>query len=69
MSHKYQLRQLVRLIRPALSQGRASSGGIFEVTRLMPADQTGEFSYRIKSSDAGERAVRESEITARVSEA
>jgi hypothetical protein len=33
----------------------------------MPADQTGEFSYRIKSSGSGERAVRESEITARVS--
>jgi len=34
----------------------------------MPADQSGEVSYRIKSS-AGERAVREGEILARVSEA
>ncbi len=68
MSHKYQVRQLVRLIRPGFSDNRASAGGVYEVTRLMPADQTGEFSYRIKSSGAGERAVRESEITARVSD-
>lgn len=69
MSHKYQVRQLVRLIRPGFSDSRSSSSGIYEVTRLMPADQTGEVSYRIKSSGAGERAVRESEITARVSNA
>jgi hypothetical protein len=67
MSHKYQVRQLVRLTRPGFSDNRASSSGIYEVTRLMPADQTGEFTYRIKSSNSGERAVRESEITARVS--
>ena len=62
MSHKFSLRQMVRLTRPAFSDNRASSSGIYEVARLMPADQTGEFSYRIKSG-AGERAVRESEIT------
>jgi hypothetical protein len=67
MSHKFSLRQMVRLTRPAFSDNRASSSGIYEVTRLMPADQTGEFSYRVKSSGAGERAVRESEITAGVS--
>jgi hypothetical protein len=67
MSHKYHLRQMVRLTRPAFSDNRASSNGIYEVTRLMPADQTGEFSYRIKSPVGGERAVREGEITARVS--
>jgi hypothetical protein len=33
----------------------------------MPADETGEVSYRIKSSGFGERAVRESEISARAS--
>jgi hypothetical protein len=44
---------------------RASPSDVYEVTRLMPADQSGEVSYRIKSS-GGERAVRESEITARV---
>ena len=66
MSHKYRVSQLVRLVRPGFSDHRSSSGEIYEVTRLMPADQTGEVSYRIKSSGAGERAVRESEITARV---
>lgn len=68
MSHKYHVRQLVRL-RPGFSVGRASSSDIYEVTRLMPADETGEVSYRIRASGAGERAVRESEITARVSAA
>jgi hypothetical protein len=51
-----------------LSDTRASASGVYEVTRLMPADQTGEVSYRIKSS-GGERAVRESEIAARVTDA
>ena len=69
MSHKYHLRQMVRLARFGFSDTRANSSGLYEVTRLMPADQTGEVSYRIKSSGAGERAVRESEITARVLDA
>ena len=68
MSHKFQLRQMVRLARFGLSDTRASANGVYEVTRLMPADQTGEVSYRIKSS-GGERAVRESEILARVTDA
>ncbi len=68
MTHKYHLRQLVRLSRPGISDSRVSTNGIYEVTRLMPADQTGEFSYRIKSAAGGERAVREGEITARVSD-
>jgi hypothetical protein len=68
MSHKYQVRQLVRLTRLGFPDNRTSTGGVYEVTRLMPADQTGEFSYRIKSSAGGERAVREGEITARVSD-
>jgi len=67
MSHKYQVHQLVRVNHPHISDKRASSSGIYEVTRLMPADQTGEVSYRIKSSGFGERAVRESEISARAS--
>ena len=67
MSHKYHLRQLVRLARPGYSDHRTGTSGIYEVTRLMPADQTGEVSYRIKSSGAGERAVRESEISAGLS--
>jgi hypothetical protein len=68
MTHKYQVRQLVRLSRPGFTDSRASTSGFYEVTRLMPADQTGEFSYRIKSSAGGERAVREGEITARASD-
>jgi len=40
---------------------RTSASSIYEVVRQMPADQTGELSYRIKSGTV-ERAVRESEI-------
>lgn len=69
MSHKFHVRQLVRLARAGFPDNRASPSGVYEVTRLMPADQTGEVSYRIKSAGAGERAVRESEITARTPEA
>ena len=69
MSHKYRLRQLVRLARPGSRDALASTNGIYEVVRLMPADQVGEFSYRVRSSGSGERAVRESEITAQVHEA
>jgi hypothetical protein len=68
MTHRYHVRQLVRLSRPSVADSRVGASGVYEVTRLMPADQTGEFSYRIKSSAGGERAVREDEITARVSD-
>ncbi len=61
MAHKFQLNQLVRLSHPRASSGQGG-GSVFQVTRLMPADETGEFSYRIKASGAGERAVRESEL-------
>jgi hypothetical protein len=63
MSYKYKIRQMVRLVRVPISDSRASGSGIYEVVRLMPADETGEVSYRIKSG-ATERAVRESEIRA-----
>ena len=68
MSHKYQLQQLIRLTHP-VSDGRAKSASIYEVTRLMPADETGEVSYRIKLSGFGERAVREFEIAGPASRA
>lgn len=68
MSHKYQVHQVVRILHPRISDKRASASGLYEVTRLMPADHTGEVSYRIKSDGFGERAVRESEIAARASE-
>jgi hypothetical protein len=65
MFYKYKIRQMVRLVRAPVSDTRASGSGsgIYEVTRLMPSDETGEVSYRIKSG-ATERAVRESEIRA-----
>ena len=69
MSHKYHLRQLVRLARFGFSDTRASANGLYEVTRLMPADETGEPSYRVKSSGFGERAVREFEIAGPASRA
>ena len=61
MSHKFKVRQRVRLARPRFSDGRTGGGGTYEIVRLLPADQTGEPAYRIKSSD-GERAVVESDI-------
>jgi hypothetical protein len=63
MSHKFKLRQRVRLARPRFSDGQSSAGGVYEIVRLLPADQTGEPAYRIKSA-GGERAVLESEIAA-----
>ena len=62
MTHKYQVRQLVLLANPCSYKGRPNSTGVFEVTRLMPADQTGELPYRVKSSVSGERAMCEWEI-------
>jgi len=61
MSHKFKVRQLVRLKQSNYSDARTVSAGVYEVVRLMPAGQTGELFYRIKSG-AIERAVRESEI-------
>ena len=61
MSHKYKIRQMVKLRRPGFSDGRTDSGNTYEVVRLMPPDQTGEPAYRIKSGTV-ERAVREGEI-------
>lgn len=58
MPHKFRLRQMVRLV-----GGAAGSGGVWEVVRLLPEDQTGENSYRVVSGQV-ERAVRESEIEA-----
>lgn len=61
MSHKFKVRQMVRLKQPGFSDSRTGSASIYEIVRLMPADQTGEFSYRIKSGGT-EKAVREGEI-------
>jgi len=61
MSHKFKVRQMVRLKQPGFFDSRTGSSDVYEVVRLMPADQTGEVSYRIKSG-ATEKAVREGEI-------
>jgi hypothetical protein len=63
MLHKFKIRQMVRLVRAPISDSRASGNGTYEVVRLMPADETGEVSYRIKLGMT-ERAVREYEIRA-----
>jgi hypothetical protein len=49
------------MARLALSDGQRSGGGIYEIVRLLPASETGEPAYRVKSTD-GERAVLEHEI-------
>jgi hypothetical protein len=46
---------------PVSSCGRSSGGSVYEIVRLLPADQTGVPAYRLKSSD-GERAVLETDI-------
>ena len=61
MSHKFQVRQLVRLVHSRVGDARGGAA-VFEITRLMPADHTGEFSYRIKATGGLEQAVREGEI-------
>lgn len=61
MSYKFRIKQMVRFKQPGVSDKWINSAGVYEVVRLMPADQTGELSYRIKSGMT-ERAVRESEI-------
>jgi hypothetical protein len=60
VSHKFKLGQRVRLSRGGPADSRTSAD-TYEVVRLLPADQTGEPTYRIRSGP-NERAVRESEI-------
>jgi hypothetical protein len=60
MSHKFKIGQ--RVCRPRLGlPGDKGDGEVFEVLRLMPEDQTGEPSYRIRTQ-SGERAIRESDL-------
>jgi hypothetical protein len=61
MTHKFKVKQMVRLAQPGFSDSRSNAANVYEVVRLMPADQTGEVSYRIKSGMT-EKAVREGEI-------
>jgi len=62
MSHKFKLGQRVRRARIGYADDKSGSGDLSEIVRLMPEDQTGEPSYRIRSGVI-ERAVREGEIT------
>lgn len=58
MQHRYKIHEKVEMNKTAVS---ARGRQVYEVVRLMPADVSGEFCYRIKSG-ALERAVRESDI-------
>ncbi len=64
MTHKFKIKQQVRLVRAGFSDSHAMGGTHYEITRLMPADNSGEYSYRIKAQGSAERAVRESDIIA-----
>ena len=61
--YKFQLRQRVRLARSRFPGRSGLVDHEFEVVRLMPADENGEVSYRVKSGNS-ELAVREHEISA-----
>jgi hypothetical protein len=61
LSHSYIVHQSVRLLHPRI----AESTTVYEITRLMPADETGEVSYRVKLAGGLERVVREGQITPR----
>jgi hypothetical protein len=61
MTHKYRLNQLVRIVTRPRPDRFMNSGEIYEVVRLLPADASGEVSYRVRAGNT-ERAVRESEI-------
>lgn len=64
MAHKFKLKQMVRLSRPGFADKLAGAAASYEIIRLMPANQGGEYSYRIKATGSGERAVLESELVA-----
>ena len=61
-TYKYQLHQIVRLLRAPIATKGMVAPSEYEIVRLMPADANGEISYRIKAG-AAELAVREHEIT------
>ncbi|MGU3664623.1 hypothetical protein ACLBX9_10605 [Methylobacterium sp. A49B] len=62
MSHKFKVGQRVCRPRTGLPEDKGA-GEVFEVLRLMPEDQTGEPSYRIRTQ-GGERAIREGDLVA-----
>lgn len=60
MEHRYKMHDKVELNRIAASE-RLTGFNVYEIVRLMPADVSGEYSYRVKAGST-ERAVKESEI-------
>jgi hypothetical protein len=61
MAHKYRLNQMVRLVKAPRWDFISNGGDLYEVIRLLPADASGEVSYRVRVGNT-ERAVRDSEI-------
>jgi hypothetical protein len=58
-SHKFHVGEIVRL-KPA----RNVPGGFYEIIRLLPRDDDGEYQYRIKSAnELHERIAREGELS------
>ena len=60
MARQFRLQQIVRLVR-APRPGGVAEDRDYEIVRVMPADASGEVTYRIRSGTT-ERAVREFEI-------
>lgn len=63
MAHKFKLHQRVRLSQQVSSGMRVAAGDVWEVVRLLPADETGELHYRLRSSGQ-ERAASEQDLRA-----
>ncbi|WP_460451586.1 hypothetical protein [Alsobacter sp. SYSU BS001988] len=63
MTYNFQLRQTVRLVRPPALGKHGSVPNEYEIVRLLPADTSGEISYRVRSG-LSELVVREYEIKA-----
>ena len=64
MTRQFAIHQRVRLSRDGtISNKHLSPDGIYEITRLLPQDRDGTFSYRVRSA-VGERVVQENLLTA-----
>ncbi len=61
MSHKFSLNQRVKLLSETSIQ-KPSPDGLYDIIRLLPQSQDGQYTYRLKSS-AGERIASESTLT------
>jgi hypothetical protein len=47
MTHKFKVRQMVRLAQPGFSDTRMNSGNVYEVVRLMPADRRSVIPHQV----------------------